>query len=135
MSEVSILEYSEDISQAEAPPPLPVGEYPATVESVEQKTSNTTGNEYLAITLNISPDDFPSDFDADSYPEGVKLSYNRLLVEDSPRSRYRMRKWCEALGAKMSKQIDPTEWLGMSLTVGIKHDTFEGEKRAQVAKI
>lgn len=135
MSEVGILEYSEDISQAEAPPPLPVGEYPATIEAVEQKTSNTTGNEYLAVTLAVSPDDYPADFDADAYPDGVKLSYNRLLVEDTPRARYRMRKWCEAIGAKMSKNIDPTEWLGMATTVGIKHEEFEGEKRAQIAKV
>lgn len=135
MSEVSILEYSSDISGAEAPPPIPAGEYPATIESVVQKTSQTSGNEYLSVTLAISPDDFPADFDAESYPDGVKLSYNRLVVEDTARARYGMRKFCEAIGAKMGKQIDPAEWLGLSCSVGIKHDMYEGESRAQIASL
>lgn len=135
MSEVSILEYSADISSAEAPPPLPAGEYPAVIESVQQKTSQTSGNEYLAITLNVNPDDYPADFDSENYPDGVKLSYNRLVVEDTARARYNMRKWCEAIGAKMGKQVDPSEWLGLQCKVGIKHDTYEGEPRAQIAKI
>lgn len=135
MSEVSILEYSSDISTAEAPPPLPVGEYTATIEKIEQKTSQTSGNEYLAISLRVSPDDYPADFDAESNPDGVILSYNRLVVEDTARARYNMRKWCESIGAKTGRQIDPTEWVGLNVKVGIKHDTYEGMPRAQIAKV
>lgn len=133
--EISIIEYSSDIASAEAPPPLPVGDYPATVESVAVRTSQTSGNDYLAVVLNVSPDDYPADFDSENYPDGVKLSYNRLVVEDTARSRYQMRKFCEAVGAKMSKRIDPSEWIGLSCKVGIKHDTYEGEKRAQIGAI
>jgi len=137
MSEVSILEYSSDVSSAEAPPPLPVGDYPAVIDSVEQKISNTTGKEYLSVALKISPDDYPADFDQDRemFPEGVTLNYNRLMVEDTARSRYNMRKWCETIGAKAGKRVDPTEWLGLSCKVGVKHEKYEGEDRAQIGKV
>lgn len=135
MAEVSILEFSQDISEAEAPPPLPVGEYNATVEAIDTRTSNTTGRDYLSISLRVSPDDFPPDFDATSYPEGVILNYNRLGVEDNARNRYNMRKWCEALQAPMGKQVDPNDWVGLSCRVGIIHRPWEGEDRPNINKV
>lgn len=135
VTEVSILEYAEDISNAEAPPPIPVGEYPFTVESVTQKISATSGNEYLGVVLRIDPNDYPADFDADSFPDGVTLGYNRLIVEDNARARYNMRKWCEAIGAKMGKKIDPTDWIGMTGKVSVTHQDYEGEPRAQASRV
>lgn len=136
MSELGILEYASDISTAEAPPPLPVGEYPATIEKVEQKTSTTSGNDYLSVTSRISKDDFPADFDAEGvYDEGIVLTYNRLVIEDNARARYNMRKWCEAIGAKMGKQIDPNEWIGLTFKAGVKHSSYEGQTRAEIAKV
>jgi hypothetical protein len=35
----SVIEFSEDVATAEAPPPLPVGQYPAEIRSAERKTS------------------------------------------------------------------------------------------------
>ena len=65
----------------------------------------------------------------------MRLQYNRLSPEDNAKSRYGMRKWCEAIGAKMGKQVDPSEWLGMNCKVGVKHDSWEGEERAQIAGV
>lgn len=134
-NELSIIEYSEDISKAEAPEPLPVRQYPATIDKVAVKTSQTSGNEYLAVTFRISADDYPADYDAESAPEGTVLSYNRLVVEDTARARFNMRQFCEAIGAKMSKKIDPSEWLGLSATLDVGHDEYEGVKRAQIKKV
>jgi hypothetical protein len=135
MAEIGILEFSEDIAEAEAPPPLPIGEYPATVEALEPRVSNTSGREYLGVTLRVSADDFPPDFDASAYPDGVQLRYNRLFTEDTQRNRYAFKKFCEALGAPTGKQIDPNDWIGMTLRVGISHRTWEGEDQANIAKI
>lgn len=135
MADVSIIEFSEDISEAEAPQPLPIGEYLATVEAVDVRTSNTSGREYISATLRVSPDEFPPDFDAAAYPDGVMLNYNRLGLEDNSRNRYNMRKWCEALGAPMGKQVDPSEWIGMTCRVGIVHRSWEGEDRPNINKI
>lgn len=136
MAELSILEFGSDIASAEAPPPLPAGEYPATIETVEEKVSQTSGKNYLGVTLRVARDNFPADFDAEgAFEDGVPLSYNRLVTEDNARARYNMRKWCEAIGAKMGKQIDPSEWIGLSCKVKIKLDTYEGEKRPQIAGV
>ena len=135
MADIGILEFSQDIGEAEAPPPLPVGEYTATVEGLEKKVSNTSGREYLGVIVRISPDDFPADFDGSLYPDGVQLNYNRLFLDDNPRNRYTMRKWCEALGAPMGKQIDPNDWIGMTLRVGISHRKWEDEDRPNIQKI
>jgi hypothetical protein len=135
MAEVGIIEFGSDISEAEAPPALPIGEYNATVEGIESKVSNTSGREYIGVLLRISPDDFPPDFTTDAYPDGVQLRYNRLFVEDNARNRYTMRKWCEALGAPMGKQIDPNDWIGMHLKVGISHRKWEDEDQANISKI
>jgi Protein of unknown function (DUF669) len=135
MADLGILEFSTDIAEAEAPPPLPIGEYNATVESLEPRVSNTSGRDYLGVTVRISPDDFPPDFDGSAYPDGVQLRYNRLFTEDNARNRYTMRKWCEALGAPMGKQIDPNDWIGMSLRIGISHRKWEDEDQANISKI
>lgn len=135
MAEIGILEFSQDISEAEAPPPLPIGEYPSTVEALEVRVSNTSGREYLGVNLRISPDDFPPDFETDAYPDGVLLRYNRLFTEDNARNRYNFRKFCEALGAPMGKQIDPNDWIGMTIKVGINHRKWEDEDQANITKI
>jgi hypothetical protein len=134
-TEISIIEYAEDVSKAEAPLPLPVRQYPATIEKAEVKTSTNTGNQYVAVSFRVSADDFPADFDASGYDDGIVLTYNRIPVEDSPRARYRMRQFCEAIGAKASKKIDLGEWLGLSATLDVEHNTYEGETRAQIKKV
>lgn len=132
----SILEFSEDIADAVAPEPLPVGEYPATVENVEMRTSNTSGRDYLAVGLRVARDDLPPDFDEDNaYPDGVMLNYNRLLAEDNPRARYQMKKFCQAIGAEMGKQIDTQTWIGMGCRVSITHRSWEGEQQPNITRI
>ena len=132
----TILEYSEDIADAEALEPLPVGEYPATVETVEIKTSNTSGRDYLAIGLRVARDDLPPDFDEEmSYPDGVMLNYNRLIAEDTTRARYAMKKFCMAIGAEMGKQIDASQFVGLSCRVSITHRSWEGELQPNISRI
>lgn len=130
----SILTFSEDVSTQEPPSPLPAGDYPATIKSAEKKVSTSSGNEYIALMLMVSPDHYPADF-TDGNADGEVLSYNRLVVEDTPRARYRIRKVCEAIGAKASKEIDLAEWLGLTATITVTQDEYEGEKRAQIKAI
>jgi hypothetical protein len=132
----TILEYSEDIAEASAPEPLPIGEYPATIETVEMRTSNTSGRDYIAIGLRVSRDDLPPDFDEEgAYPDGVMLNYNRLLAEDTQRARYNVKKFCQAIGAEMGKQIDASSWIGMSCRVSITHRSWEGEQQPNISRI
>lgn len=130
----TILQFSEDIASAEKPPLLPANEYDAEIRGAEVKES-AKGNKYVAVTLVISPDNYPVDFDPANAPDGKTLSYNRLSAEDDMRSRYNMRKFCTAIGATMSKEIDLSDWIGLTAKVSVKHTEFEGESREEIGKV
>lgn len=131
----SILDFSENISDAEAPEPLPDREYPATIQKAEMKTSDRTGSRYIAVTFKINVDDYPADYDANNAPDGTTLMYMRLSAEDNVQSRYRMRKFIEAIGAKGGKRIDLQEWIGLTAKITTKAEEYEGVKRAAIVKV
>lgn len=134
MSETgSIMDFSEDLATAEAPPPLPAGEYPASIVKAEIKDS-AKGNKYLALMFRIEPESYPADFQ-DGNPEGETLAYNRVVLMDTPQGRYRARKFCESVGYTLSRQIDPNELMGLTATVGVVMGKWEGEDRAEIAKV
>src|SRR5215472_207783 len=129
-----IMTFSEDLNNAQAPAPLPLGRYPGEIVSAAEKVSQTSGNTYANIQFRIQAASYPADF-TDGDPDGITLSYNRLLMEDTPQARWRWRKFLEAVGGRLSRQIDLTELLGLTGILDITHDTYEGEKRAQIARV
>lgn len=129
----SILSFSEDVSNQEPPVPLPVGDYPAEIRGAEVKIS-TKGNKYVSVTFYVAPEHYPADY-TDGNAEGETLSYNRLVYDDSPRGRHRMRKFTEAIGAKGGRDIDVNDWVGCTASLSIKEETYEGEPRAVIAKV
>lgn len=131
---MSIVEFSEDISQAEAPEPLPVGEYPATIKTAEVKLSQRN-TKYAAVGFFISVDDFPADFPVENAPDGKMIVYRRCSLEDNPQARYMLRQFCENIGATASKKIDVNEWIGLDATVVIDHDEYEGVVREQISRV
>lgn len=131
---VSIMEFSQDLSTQEAPPPLPAGTYPAEIISAAFKVSATSGNTYCAIQFKISPDSYPADF-TEGDPDGTTLSYNRLVMEDSPQARWRLRKFLEAVGGRLGKSFDPSDILGLAGNIEVANETFEGEPRAQIKRV
>lgn len=130
---MSIIEFSSSIADAEAPVPIPAGEYPAEIRSAEPAISEK-GNRYAKISLYISPDSYPADF-TDGDPDGTQLTYNRLSLNDDARSRYRLRKFLETVGLTPGQSVDLNDWMGLAVTVRIKHGEWEGEKRAEVERI
>lgn len=129
----SILQFSEDISNAEPPVPLPVGEYPAEIRGAEVKTSQK-GNRYVSVKFFVNPDSYPVDYQ-EGNPDGEILTYNRLVYDDSPRGRHRMRKFTESIGAKGGNEIDVNDWAGLTATLAVTEEEFEGEKRAVISKV
>jgi hypothetical protein len=129
----SILEFSEDIASAEAPVPLPVGDYPAEIRAAERKTSGK-GNDYGSVQFFIAPEAYPADY-TEGEPDGMVLTYNRVSLADTPAGRHRMRKFVEAIGAPGGTKIDMNDWIGRTATVSVVHDTYEGETRAAIAKV
>ena len=130
----SILSFSEDISNAVAPAPLPPGAYPAEIIGAQKRVSQTSGNEYASIVFRINSSSYPADY-TDGNPDGTELTYNRLLIEDTPNSRWRWRQFMERCGGPLGRSVDLNSLLGLTATVEITHQEYEGEQRAQIARI
>lgn len=131
----TILTFSEDIASAEKPPLLPIGEYIAEIRGAEVKESNTTGNKYVSVQFVVNPENYPVDFDPANAPDGKTFTYNRLSAEDDMRARWNMRKFCSAIGAQMAKEIDVSQWVGLTAKISIRHTPYEGEDREEVGKV
>lgn len=131
---MSIVEFSEDIGEAEAPEPLPVGEYPATIMAAEVKISQRN-TKYAAVTFMVSPDEYPADYPADLAPDGKTIIHRRCSLEDNPQSRFMLRQFIEAIGATASKKIDVNEWVGLEANIEIDHDEYEGVTREQIKRV
>lgn len=131
---MTIVEFAEDIATAEAPEPLPVGEYPATILAAQINTSQK-GTLYAAVTFKIAPEEYPADYPVDIAPDGKTVIYRRVSMEQSQTARFGLRRFCESIGAPMSKRIDVSEWIGLEATVQIDHDTYEGVTREQITRV
>lgn len=127
MSEDGILEFSEDVSEAEAPEPLPAGVYPCTVRTAEARASKSSGNPMIVLGVGIAVEDFPADFTGgDAFPDGALLSSYHGCA-DNPRDRYRTRKLCEAFGVPAAKSIDLNEFIGQTASVTVDLEPWEGQ--------
>lgn len=132
--ETSIIEYDEDISNAEPPAPLPEGEYQATISGTQVRVSGQ-GNHYVEVMFRVDPDDFPADYPVEESPDGAMLAYRRVPVDNTKSARYRMRRFCETIGAPCGTRVDVNEWVGLSATIVVKHEEYEGEMRAQIVNV
>ena len=130
----SIVEFSEDISEAEAPEPLPERDYPAQISKATKEISATKGTSYFKVFFRVNEEDYPADYDANLAPGGKEIMYI-LSAEDNPNSRHRLRKFCEAIGAPMSRRINCAEWVGLDGKITVKHDMYEGVNREKVQKV
>ena len=130
----SIFDFSEDISQQEAPPPLPVGNYLATVTAAEAKVSKNSGNTYADISFSIAPDQFAPDFAA-VQQDAVVLHHRTLVIKDDARSRWAIRRFCEALRVPVNRQLDLNSFIGKPAMLKIKHSEYQGQKRADIEAV
>jgi hypothetical protein len=133
MTDMSIIEYDTDLADAEAPVPLPAGDYPAEIRSAERKTSGA-GNEYINVTFVIHPEAYPADYTEGS-EDGTILSYGRLNPGQEQRSRWNMKKFCEAIGAPLGKSLDLNSWLGQTAIVTVINEPYEGVDQAKIKKV
>ena len=131
---MSLLEFSANIADAEAPAQLPPGEYPAICVAAQPGISKSSGNPVLPLQFKVNKADFPSDFDTDA--DEVTLVVNWLTTRDTQPDRFRLRKICEALGVPMSNKIDPNDFLNKSCRLKVEHQPSpDGTPRANVREI
>jgi hypothetical protein len=135
MSEVaSIIEYDTDLSEAEAPVPLPRGDYAARIRSAERKMNKAGDNEYINVVFIVEPEQYPADYDQGD-PDGTILSYGRLSPANTPKARWAMKRFCEAIGAPLSSKLDLNEWLDKTAIVSVVNEEWEGIPQAKIAKV
>lgn len=131
----SILEFSSNLKDAEAPKALPAGDYPAEITGAEYGVSQNSGNPRVDITFRIKPEDYPADYeDADQFPDGKSVHFY-LTAKDDKVSRFRIRKFCESIGAKLGAKVDVNDWIGKSAMVTLIPDEFEGVDRERMTKV
>lgn len=131
----SLIEYEDDLENAEAPPLLPQGDYPAEIRSAERKASkNKEGAEYVQVQFYISPDDYPADAD-DLDPDGVILSYMRLNPANTVKARFGMKKFVSAIGGTLGKSLDLNDWIGKTAIVTVEHSPFDGQMQMGIKKV
>ena len=129
----SIVEFSVDLSKQEQPPPLPPADYLGTIREVEVKMSQRD-TRYAAIAFHIGADQYPADFE-DGNPDGTTIIYRRVSLEDNPNARFGCRRFIEAIGGKLSKKVDTSEWVGMECIVEVDTSEYEGVQRPEIKKI
>lgn len=129
----SVVELDDDISNAEAPAPLPIGEYNATIRASEMQTSKS-GNLMARVTFAIAPDEYPADF-TDGNPDGESLLHFQMMNTEDARTRYRLKKFIETIGAPKGKRIDVSDWIGLEAKVRVEHEEYDGEVRARIARV
>ena len=129
----SIVEYSINLKDQEAPEPLPSGEYMGTIRRAEVKESQR-GTMYGAISFHIGADQFPADF-TDGTDDGLTLIYRKVGLEDNPLSRFGAKRFMIAIGAQLSKKIDVADWVGMEAALDVTHETYEGVTRAVIDRV
>jgi len=131
----SIIEYTDDIDDAEAPLPLPEGTYEAEIKAVEAKMS---GNDkrYAAVSFYIPTDAYPADYPLEEAPDGLTLIFRKLSLENNKMSRFNLKRFIQNIGAPpVGRTLDLTQWVGLRAKIVIKHDTWEGTTRPSVDKV
>lgn len=127
----SVFEFAADISTQEAPPPLPPRTYVGEVSGATAKQSNR-GNTYIDVEFTIMPDQFPLDF-GETQKEPVRLHYRRLVVmPDTDRNRFQIRKFTEALRVAASRRLDINDFIGKVANLKVKSTKYMGEERAEI---
>lgn len=118
----SIIEFEEDIDDAEPPVPIPEREYRARIDKAVRRVSKESQKAYVAVTFLIAPDDLPADIqDAE---EGVRLKpYRRVPLGNSAEDRYQRKMFCKALGIPTdTRRLNLNEWKGLECTVVVRHE-------------
>lgn len=133
---LGIIELEQNLSDVEKPIELPEGLYTAEIQDVQIGVSQK-GNRYFAIKF-VVPTDGISPEVADQFEDGAALYYNRVVVPNGKdrRALFNLRKFLEAIGVDSNTtSIDPNEWMGCQARIKVKHETYQGETRAQIKSI
>ena len=113
-----------DFSETESQASLPEGDFLFEVEDVEQKTSESSGNDYLSLTFKVAEGEF----------KGKKVWHNCSL---QPQALFNLRGVLEALGFEVPQgvmELDPADLIGETCGGTVQLEVYEGKKRPRIVE-
>ena len=118
--------YTSDISEAERPPVLPAREYIGEIVSYK-KTQTQNGKPNLTLGINISPDQYPVDYNPEIAPDGVTIRFRSQDLGDTFSGRYNAKKLAAAMRIPRTNGFKEGDFLGKKVKVALGHyDTPDG---------
>lgn len=129
----TVYEFDKSLADAEAPQPIPTGEYKATVKLVEPKISKSSNKPMMDVTYHISAEQYPADY-TEGDPDGALL-HNYVSLADTPRARFQLRKFCEMHGVVPSSRLNLTDFMGTEVIVKIEHEDYQGMPQARLTPV
>lgn len=130
----SIIEFDTDLSNVEAPKPLPAGTYDAVIQTAELMMSK--GDEpkpMIKVTYNISADQYPADY-VDGNPNGTTLT-QFFMADNSVRSKFALKRFLLAIGAPISNKVDTTTLIGLAARIEVGSQIWQGMETARVNRV
>ena len=130
----SILEFSEDLKDVEAPAALPENDYPGEVIGATQKHSQS-GNLMAVVQFLIKPEDYPVDYpDADSFADGKKVTYY-LPLGNNRAGLFRISQFVKSISAPTKAPIDLNDWVGKTALLTILNEDYEGVPQERIKRV
>lgn len=134
---LEIVELEGNLADAVKPPEVTAGKVPGEIQDIEIKTSNA-GNKYYAVKFVISPDDLAEDI-REHYEDGATLYWNRQIVPKGASDRralFNLKQFYTNIGLNNNiTTVNPNDWMGCKALLTVKHGTYQGETRAEIAAI
>lgn len=132
MELTSIIEFDEDLSNVEAPKPLPAGTYDGVIQSAEVVKSKKD-EPMFKVGINISADQYPVDY-TDGNPEGTLL-YHYVMASNNVRSKFLLKRFLLAIGAPISNKIDANSFIGLPCKVEVSNNNYQGMDVANIDRV
>lgn len=129
----TVVEYSVDLNNAEAPPALPKGQYPFEIRTAE--VAQGPKGDWYKLGLYFAPEVYPVDVAADLPADGMIVPGPYVSAADTVKDRFKVRKLLEALGLKLSNKVDVNNFIGATGTAETTVEMFEGVPQTRVVKI
>ncbi len=92
--------------------PVPIGVYPAKIDSLAEDTSKSSGNPMLVAIYKISNGDWKG-----------RLLWDYIVLSDA--AAWKLKQFVEAVGLKNKGSLDTKKLVGTSVRVRVRHDSSE----------
>lgn len=115
---------SVDFSDTQSSAVVEEGDYSVEVVEIEQKTSESSGADYLSMEFKILDGEFT----------GKKLYHNCSL---QPQALFNLRGVLEALGFEVPQgvmELDTADLIGETCMVSVTHEQYEGKTKARISE-